>query len=306
MRAPSARRTVALSEIAITNDIRRLRLQHNEMTQRMLADRIGVTCQMVNAIELGKYSLSLEVAFRIAAVFRGRWTRSSRLLRLRRISMAARQDGIDTRLPGMALLTSSFIALAAMAQHPTIGDIRSDSFAKNVERVASLTQMVHGTMIVLVAIITWTLIVFALRRGISRWLMLQGVVAWVIGAASMIVAAAFNGFVVIDIARTTTRVPEATDMLKVVLQGFGAGVGVIEVIGAVAISSALILWSADLTRNNSIARWVGVFGLVAAAGLIIALATGMMRLNVPGMMLVVAVWAVWFLAVGALMTLRKV
>jgi len=39
------------------------------MTQQALAERIGVTRQTVNAIELGKYSPSLEVAFRIARVF---------------------------------------------------------------------------------------------------------------------------------------------------------------------------------------------------------------------------------------------
>jgi putative transcriptional regulator len=59
-----------VSGVAITNHIRRLRFEHHEMTQQMLADRIGVTRQTVNAIELGKYSPSLEVAFRIAAVFR--------------------------------------------------------------------------------------------------------------------------------------------------------------------------------------------------------------------------------------------
>jgi len=53
----------------ITNRIRRLRFDANEMTQQQLAERIGVTRQTVNAIELGKYSPSLEVAFRIAAVF---------------------------------------------------------------------------------------------------------------------------------------------------------------------------------------------------------------------------------------------
>ena len=47
-----------------------MRSDHGEMTQQALADRIGVTRQTVNAIELGKYSPSLEVAFRIAAVFR--------------------------------------------------------------------------------------------------------------------------------------------------------------------------------------------------------------------------------------------
>lgn len=54
---------------AISNRIRRLRFDHNEMTQQELAERIGVTRQTVNAIELGKYSPSLEVAFRISRVF---------------------------------------------------------------------------------------------------------------------------------------------------------------------------------------------------------------------------------------------
>ena len=55
--------------MAILNRIRRLRFDHGEMTQRELALRIGVTRQTVNAIEGGKYSPSLDVAFRIAEVF---------------------------------------------------------------------------------------------------------------------------------------------------------------------------------------------------------------------------------------------
>ena len=58
-----------MAENHVTNSIRRLRFDHAEMTQQALAARIGVTRQTVNAIELGKYSPSLEVAFRIAAVF---------------------------------------------------------------------------------------------------------------------------------------------------------------------------------------------------------------------------------------------
>lgn len=53
---------------AITNTIRKLRFERNEMTQQDLAERVGVTRQTINAIELGKYSPSLEVAFRIAVV----------------------------------------------------------------------------------------------------------------------------------------------------------------------------------------------------------------------------------------------
>ena len=50
----------------IRNRIRRLRFENEEMTQQELAERAGVTRQTINAIELGKYSPSLEVAFRIA------------------------------------------------------------------------------------------------------------------------------------------------------------------------------------------------------------------------------------------------
>jgi putative transcriptional regulator len=55
--------------IPIVNQIRRLRFENGEMTQADLADRIGMTRQTVVAIEAGKYSPSLEAAFRIAQVF---------------------------------------------------------------------------------------------------------------------------------------------------------------------------------------------------------------------------------------------
>ena len=53
---------------AISNNIRKLRFNNDEMTQQALADAIGVTGQSVIAIEKGKYSPSLEVAFKIAEV----------------------------------------------------------------------------------------------------------------------------------------------------------------------------------------------------------------------------------------------
>jgi putative transcriptional regulator len=56
--------------LPITNTIRRLRFEHGEMTQQDLAERVGVTRQTINAIELGKYSPSSRWHFRIAAAFR--------------------------------------------------------------------------------------------------------------------------------------------------------------------------------------------------------------------------------------------
>ena len=53
----------------VTNSIRALRFSHGELTQADLAERIGVTRQTVIAIEQGKYSPSLEMAFQIARAF---------------------------------------------------------------------------------------------------------------------------------------------------------------------------------------------------------------------------------------------
>ena len=54
----------------ITNNIRKLRFFADEMTQQELADRTGVTRQTIVAIENGKYFPSLELAFRMAFVFK--------------------------------------------------------------------------------------------------------------------------------------------------------------------------------------------------------------------------------------------
>lgn len=53
----------------IENHIRRLRFEKNEMSQQQLAERVGVTRQTINAIELGKHPPSLDLAYLIADVF---------------------------------------------------------------------------------------------------------------------------------------------------------------------------------------------------------------------------------------------
>jgi len=59
-----------MSKCHIKNNIRRLRFNADEMTQQELADKTGVTRQTIVAIENGKYSPTLELAFRISNVFK--------------------------------------------------------------------------------------------------------------------------------------------------------------------------------------------------------------------------------------------
>ena len=58
-----------MAKSRVGNHIRRLRFDHDEMTQQQLADRVGVTRQTIVAIEKAKYAPSLELAFLIAEVF---------------------------------------------------------------------------------------------------------------------------------------------------------------------------------------------------------------------------------------------
>ena len=53
----------------VRNNIRKLRFHHNEMTQEQLAEKAGVTRQTIIAIESGKYTPSLGLAFRLARAF---------------------------------------------------------------------------------------------------------------------------------------------------------------------------------------------------------------------------------------------
>lgn len=58
-----------MSSTPISNEIRRLRFENGQMTQEALAQACGVTRQTIIALEGGKYSPSLELAFRIARAF---------------------------------------------------------------------------------------------------------------------------------------------------------------------------------------------------------------------------------------------
>lgn len=59
-----------MGDLPISNNIRTLRFMNGEMTQQALADSIGVSRQTVIAIESAKYSPTLELAFKIAQVFK--------------------------------------------------------------------------------------------------------------------------------------------------------------------------------------------------------------------------------------------
>lgn len=58
-----------MGKIQVSNTIRRQRFDADEMTQKALAEKVGVTRQTIIAIENAKYAPTLELAFKIARAF---------------------------------------------------------------------------------------------------------------------------------------------------------------------------------------------------------------------------------------------
>lgn len=54
----------------IGNHLRRLRFEHGEMSQQALAKAVGITRQTIVALEGGHYAPSLELAMKLAMVFK--------------------------------------------------------------------------------------------------------------------------------------------------------------------------------------------------------------------------------------------
>lgn len=55
--------------MGLSNKIRELRFNHGEMTQKQLAERVGVSRQTMNAIENSRRVPTIDVAIRIADLF---------------------------------------------------------------------------------------------------------------------------------------------------------------------------------------------------------------------------------------------
>jgi putative transcriptional regulator len=55
--------------VDLSNNIRRFRFENDEMTQKRLAARVGVSRQRMNAIENCQHAPKIDVAIRIADVF---------------------------------------------------------------------------------------------------------------------------------------------------------------------------------------------------------------------------------------------
>jgi len=205
------------------------------------------------------------------------------------------------RTAGIILIASSVLAVLFMAHHPTAETHDAAALAADIGGKASLSRLVHGALIALIAVQLFAFTVFCRWVGAKRSAVGAGLVAYAIGTGAMIGAALISGFVVSDLAahyasEAATESQTFVDLLRLSMTGNQA----LAKLGVFAMSTAIVLWAFALFRARN-ALWIAIVGLVAGLGPAIALATGVIHLDVVGMLLVVIAQTVWNLSVGILL-----
>jgi hypothetical protein len=203
----------------------------------------------------------------------------------------------SARRAGIVLIAATLASIVAMAHHPSIGSHEAGAAIAEIHAKAGVNRLVHGVLIALIALELCAFLVFAHRIGTRRDAVRLGVVAWSIGTGAMIGAALISGFVITELAAhyaETTVDPSAfAHLARLAMSGNQA----LAQLGTIAFSAAILAWSLALLRDPE-RRGLALIGLAASVLPALALAAGVIRLDVTGMTLVVAAEAVWNVAAG--------
>lgn len=198
-------------------------------------------------------------------------------MRKRQVSQETIEYRSEGRSAGMTLAGAALVSILAMAHHPS--------------GPSGLAQPVHGAMMLVVIATLAGFAWFAARRGLSRFAVLAGLVAYAAGAVANLLAAAINGFVApalaggdisADIFRLCWELNQAL--------AYGA---------VYAASIAFVLWGGDmLLTKKQPQRLLGLAGL--AAGLVPAalLAGRAIEMDVAGAFIVYAMQAAFAVSIG--------
>jgi hypothetical protein len=206
----------------------------------------------------------------------------------------------EARIAGTVLVAATLLSILMMAHHPTAGTHDAAALAADIAGSATLSRVVHGVLIALIAFELYAFIVFSAQIARGRSAARAAIVAYAIGAGAMVGAALISGFVVSSLAKYYAGIADPapfTDFARVCMTGNQA----LANLGVIAMSAAIVLWSVALLHDPARRRWLAIVGLVTGLAPAVALFSGAIHLDVHGMMLVVLAQAIWNLAAGVML-----
>jgi hypothetical protein len=208
----------------------------------------------------------------------------------------------QSALAGTTLIVVGIIQVIAMLFHPHANGADAPVRLVSLAEISPLSMHVHLIMIVAI-IASW----LALSHGSRQWPSPGW--AWLAerlyrtGASAMIGAALINGFAVGNYARWVLRAADADMNVAVNVATFAFSLNqVLAGFGTLLMSLGVLAWSIGLRHGTGrLAKIASVYGVIAGAACCLVYASGLIRLDVQGMAMIVAAHAVWYVLAGLLL-----
>lgn len=201
----------------------------------------------------------------------------------------------DPRL-GTALIVLALLSIGVMTHHP----VAAGPGAAGIAQVAVPAQVVHGVLLALLFAGLLLVDEFTRRRLPDGALRRAGRTLYGAGTIALAGAGLVNGFVVPWLALRYAD-GRAAETLQVVLHFAGHLNRALSDAGVIGWCAGIAAWSVGLWSAGGRARLLGGYGLLGAAVLAPLLLSGVLRLNVAGMLAAVAVVVVWQAGAGVLL-----
>lgn len=202
---------------------------------------------------------------------------------------------------GILLLAGSLVLIIIIVLHPTAHGMMA---AEDFPAQSYLNAIVHGSALTAVPVLFLGLLGLSRRIGYSH-LVLAAIVAYGFAVVAVLGAGLASGFVAPHVmARALDSGQGSGDLYQVLLFYTGLWNQAFAKVHVAASSVAIVLWSAAILRTRSLPRPLGIVGIVIGTALTLGLLAGHLRLNVHGVLAVVAAQGIWTIWAGILLCRR--
>jgi hypothetical protein len=207
----------------------------------------------------------------------------------------------------LILISAALASVTAAAHHPVIKAHGRDDLFAQIRESAVADRFVHGALIVCTIALLFALFRFAQRLGIQRATVLLGLISYVFGAAAMINAALIDGFLAPEIGSTYLQAASTTaDDGIVLLRLCSIAIQVFTKTGIIAISVAILLWSASLIRAGRGPLLAAVVGVAVVLSQVYVFMHGGPTITAHTIVPIVVAIAVWYFAIGLLLITGRI
>ncbi|MGH7982247.1 MAG: hypothetical protein ACREFF_03765 [Candidatus Udaeobacter sp.] len=208
---------------------------------------------------------------------------------------------------GLILISAALVSVTAAAHHPVIKAHGRDELLAQIRESAVADRLVHGVLIVCTIALLFALFRFAQRLGTQRTTVLLGLISYVFGAAAMISAALIDGFLAPEIGSSYLQAASNIPDDGVALLRFcSIAIQVFTKTGVIAVSVAILLWSAALIRAGRGPLLAAIVGVAVVLLQVYVLTHGAPAVTAHTIIPIVASMAVWYFAIGLLLIAGRI